>query len=138
MTRSGGSKRFVPSKSADADWTRTPAALFASIVLGCASIGGLAWSMARTIEHDASVITQAKMIEAGEPLPSAIVRVEINSANAAQLDLLPAIGPKLALRIVEDRVANGRFETLKDLDRVKGIGPKTLEKIRPRVVIADE
>ena len=94
--------------------------------------------MTRTVERDALVMTQIETIEAGEPLPSAIVRIEINSANAAQLDLLPAIGPKLALRIVEDRVANGRFETLNDLDRVQGIGPKTLEKIRPRVVIADE
>lgn len=94
--------------------------------------------MTRTIERDALVMTQIETIEAGEPLPSAIVQIEINSANAAQLDLLPAIGPKLALRIVEDRVANGRFETFNDLDRVHGIGPKTLEKIRPRVVIADK
>jgi competence protein ComEA len=44
---------------------------------------------------------------------------------------LPDIGPTLAGRIVESRAAEGAYLDHDDLMRVKGIGPKTLEKIRP-------
>lgn len=58
-----------------------------------------------------------------------------NSATLAQLDTLPGIGPVLAQRIVDARVLRP-FEKPDDLRRVKGIGPKTLEKIRPYLAIA--
>lgn len=64
----------------------------------------------------------------GQPAPTA--RLNINTASGAELELLPGIGPALAARILEDRQANGPFKTVDDLDRVKGIGPKTLERIR--------
>lgn len=57
-------------------------------------------------------------------------RMDVNSANAIELQLLPGIGPQLANRIVDDRNRNGPFESIEDLRRVKGIGPKTLEEIR--------
>jgi len=44
---------------------------------------------------------------------------------------LPGLGKTLAGRILADRQANGPFHDLEDLVRVSGIGPKTLEKIRP-------
>jgi len=57
--------------------------------------------------------------------------LDINTATAAQLNALPNIGPALAERIVGDREANGRFESIMDLDRVPGIGPRTIESLRP-------
>ena len=44
---------------------------------------------------------------------------------------LPGIGPTLAKRIVESRQAAGPFADQDDLRRVRGIGPKTMEQIRP-------
>ena len=56
--------------------------------------------------------------------------VDINTADVAQLQALPGIGPKIAQRIVEER-SRGQFQSVDDLRRVAGIGPKTLEKLRP-------
>jgi len=50
------------------------------------------------------------------------------------LQLIPGIGEVTARAIVEDRDANGYFRDLNDLMRVKGIGPKTIESIRPHVM----
>ena len=44
---------------------------------------------------------------------------------------MPGIGEVLAHRIVEDRALNGPFLELDDLRRVRGIGPVTLEKMKP-------
>ncbi len=59
--------------------------------------------------------------------------INVNTATAAELELLPGVGPVMAGRIIEDRQANGPFRSAADLDRVKGIGPKTLEKLTPLV-----
>ncbi len=52
-------------------------------------------------------------------------KVPVNRATQAELEALPGIGPTLAQRIIAGRP----YRSLKDLDRVKGIGPKTLEKL---------
>ena len=57
--------------------------------------------------------------------------IDVDRATAAELERLPGIGPSLASRIVADREQNGRFGTPDALRRVKGIGPRTLERIRP-------
>ena len=54
----------------------------------------------------------------------------VNLEPAAELTALPGIGPVLAGRIVRDRKQHGRFLTLGDLSRVKGVTPKTLEKLK--------
>ena len=59
--------------------------------------------------------------------------VNINTASAAELEELPGIGPVLAARIVADRERNGLFKSVDDLDRVSGIGPATLARLRPLV-----
>ncbi len=59
--------------------------------------------------------------------------INVNTATAAELELLPGIGPVMAQRIIDDRATNGPYRTPADLDRVKGIGPKTLEKLTPLV-----
>lgn len=54
-----------------------------------------------------------------------------NQATAADFEALPGIGPVLSQRIIEDRSRNGSFSSLDDLQRVRGIGPTTLERIAP-------
>ncbi len=56
--------------------------------------------------------------------------VSVNWASAAELAALPGIGPVLAERILKDRKLHGRYLTLSDLKRVKGMTPKTLGKLQ--------
>ncbi|MBV2209083.1 MAG: ComEA family DNA-binding protein [Thermomonas sp.] len=63
-------------------------------------------------------------------------KVNINTADAATLDrVLLNIGPAKAQAIVEYRTANGAFRSPEQLALVKGIGLKTVEKNRDRIVI---
>jgi competence protein ComEA len=55
----------------------------------------------------------------------------INQADWPELAELPEIGPTLARRIVESRESAGPFADHEDLRRVRGIGPLTLERMRP-------
>lgn len=64
---------------------------------------------------------------------AAAQRLNINEANAEQLASLPGIGPSKAEAILTNREANGRFNSLDDLQRVKGIGAKTAERLAPLV-----
>lgn len=68
---------------------------------------------------------------ASSPAASSPRLIDINSATQAQLELLPRIGPALAQRIIEERTRNGPFRSLRDLERVRGIGEKTVEALSP-------
>lgn len=70
--------------------------------------------------------------------PASLVRlININTASQSELELLPRIGPAMATRIIEYRDQHGPFRRAEDLDRVKGIGPKTLEKLLPLVTTGE-
>jgi competence protein ComEA len=61
--------------------------------------------------------------------------VDLNGASEAQLQEVPGIGPSLAKRIVEFRKENGPFKTVEDLLKVRGIGEKSFERLRPHVTV---
>jgi competence protein ComEA len=65
-------------------------------------------------------------------------KVNVNSADASQLALLPRVGPAIAQRIVDYRKQNGPFKKPEDLMLVRGIGEKTYELLKPYVVTAGE
>lgn len=69
-----------------------------------------------------------------EPAPAPIVTpagpVRINVAGVEELQRLEGIGPVMAERILKYRLTYGPYRTLKDLEKVKGVGPKTVEKNR--------
>jgi competence protein ComEA len=67
---------------------------------------------------------------AADPAPSGPA-VNINTASAESLDALPGIGPSLAAKIILDREQNGAYASCDDLARVSGIGPSTVEKLKP-------
>lgn len=62
-------------------------------------------------------------------------KVILNRASAAELTQLPGIGQKRAEKILELRQKLGRFKKPADLLRVKGIGPKGLQKMLPHLVL---
>lgn len=62
--------------------------------------------------------------------------IDINSATVEELQTLPGIGPKLSQAIIETR-SLGRFQSVEDLRRVRGIGVKTLDRMRPHVTVGE-
>lgn len=63
-------------------------------------------------------------------------RIDPNTAPADELERLPRVGPALARRIIAERERGGAFRTLADLDRVTGIGERTLEMLAPHLDVA--
>jgi competence protein ComEA len=62
-------------------------------------------------------------------------RININTASAAELEALPRVGPALAQRIVDYRVAHGPFRAIEDVMQVNGIGPATFGQIKDLITI---
>jgi competence protein ComEA len=72
------------------------------------------------------------LVEADQPQQGLVrFQVDINTADQPELIQLPGIGDTLARRIIETRQTAGLFVELDDLRRVKGIGPKIMERLRP-------
>lgn len=68
-----------------------------------------------------------KLVAGDEPL-------DVNRATLTELQRLPGVGPSLAARIVERREVKP-FDSVDDLRKVKGIGPKILQGMRPVVTV---
>ena len=61
--------------------------------------------------------------------------VNVNQASAAELQLLPGVGPARAQAILELRQRRGGFQSLDDLTGIEGIGPASLRAMRPHLVL---
>ena len=75
---------------------------------------------------------------AGDPVADATVPegpVNVNTATADQLDVLPGVGPTTAAAIVAHREQHGPFQTIDQLGDVHGIGPAKLEALRGLVTV---
>ena len=59
--------------------------------------------------------------------------INVNAADAEELCELPGVGACYAGRIVAYREAHGPFEKPEDLAAVRGIGPRTVERLKPYV-----
>lgn len=88
------------------------------------------------VEPSAPDISENSLLssETGEREVLVEKSIDINSADAEELDKLPGIGPVLAGRIIEYREENGGFADIEELLFVEGIGEKTLEKLRDFIV----
>lgn len=61
--------------------------------------------------------------------------ININTASETELEQLPGVGPVTGAAIIEYRTKNGPFASVDELDNVSGIGPATLEEIRPMATV---
>jgi competence ComEA-like helix-hairpin-helix protein len=99
----------------------------------------LADSLAAAVPADAPSAEAAETPSADadaavRPVRAAVtLYVNLNTATQAELEALPRIGPKTAERILELRARQGAFARPEDLTRVRGIGPKTMDRLRPLV-----
>ena len=97
----------------------------------------------KTIRRTTAAVALAALLAAfGAPLAAAAEstqgQVNVNSASADQLALLPRVGPATAERIVEFRKENGPFAAAEDLMLVRGIGEKTFALMEPYVAISGD
>lgn len=60
--------------------------------------------------------------------------VNVNTASLEELRALPGVDEKIAAEIIKER-QEGPFETVEDIKKVKGIGDKKLEKLRPLITV---
>jgi competence ComEA-like helix-hairpin-helix protein len=74
-------------------------------------------------------VAQAKKSPPSKP-------IDLNAANAKELQELPGIGPVTAQRIIDMRQKSGRFKRVEDLLAIRGISQKKLDALRPYVTIS--
>lgn len=68
----------------------------------------------------------------------ALAAVNINTATQSELEAVKGLGPAKAKAIIAYRQQNGAFKTLDDLDKVKGFGKASVEKLRSELSVGDD
>lgn len=125
--------------------TRTASAPLAALfaVLAALALVGLArgWGGAAPPPAPVPIAVDAGVAPDAGPSPEQVLRLlaerpmDLNAASARDLELLPGIGPTLAARIVEER-DHAEFDAVAELTRVRGIGPRTLERLAPLLTVS--
>lgn len=99
--------------------------LAAGVAIGLVAMAGwlavIAGRPAGVVDHDTPPTIEPRFT------------VNVNAAGADELATLPGLGATTAARIVEHRRLHGPFESLDDLLDVDGIGPATLDRLRPHL-----
>ena len=116
------------------------AALGLTAVFLALMVGYFLGARQRTVPYrvDAQSTAQETLPPAATPAPAPVVRVNINTATAQELETLPGIGAKRAADIVADRTGNGPFLHVEDITRVKGIGQGTLEHLLDYITVDED
>jgi competence protein ComEA len=96
--------------------------------------------MNRKLGRALSALVLALLLAAGTALaaPKLTGVVNVNTATATQLTLLPGVGEARARAIIATRDQRGGFKRIEDLLEVKGIGDASLAKLRPYLSISGE
>ena len=93
------------------------------------------YSVADADSYEGADVIHAGDKKSSKPKELRLHSININTASQKQLEQLPRIGPATAKNILEYRKENGSFKSLEELTKVKRIGPKTLELIKPYLTI---
>ena len=89
------------------------------------SVAPIEMGVAFGVEPTASNMARQQQVE----------QINVNTADAAKLQEIPGIGEALAARIIAFRDEHGPFEKVDDLLNVRGIGVKSLDKLRPYLTV---
>jgi len=81
----------------------------------------------------ATACAVALAAQAADSQPGLTGQVNVNTATAEELQLLPGVGAARAAALIELRKQRGGFQSLEQLKEVKGIGDASLERLRPYV-----
>lgn len=89
-------------------------------------------------DDDSAQSSESETTDGAEPSTTVVPDdglIDLNTADAQELDTLPGVGPAIAQRILDHRASIGRFTSVDQLLDVKGIGMKTLDKMRAQVTV---
>ncbi len=119
-------------KAIESNWGLSVRDCWALLVLSVGCVGLSVWQWGQ-------ISGWGKLPVEVQRLPERVYdyRIDINQATWAELMQLPGVGKTLAGRILEYRENHGPLENLDQLDNVKGIGPKTLQKLKPWLIVRD-
>ena len=99
------------------------------------AVGVLLGSLPEWAEEQSEPGVVSSGPDSARVVESDLYPIELNRASVRLLEQLPGIGPSKARAIVEYREANGAFRSLDDLRHVRGIGVRTVERLRELVVV---
>jgi competence protein ComEA len=117
VARAGG---LLPGLEADSQWEKVLAEHGARIEIGVDQAGRTTLRLRQMVA--------STLLALGIP-------VDLNRVSAADLALIPGVSRSLGERIVAERARRGGYSSLEELDEVKGVGPATLERLRPYLVV---
>lgn len=86
------------------------------------------WTLAQAVRVLAAGLDRHATLPRAPVVPH---RIDPDRASLPELRLLPGIGPERAEAIVLERVRGGPFGSAEALERVPGIGPGTIARVRP-------
>ncbi|MDQ4065838.1 MAG: ComEA family DNA-binding protein [Actinomycetota bacterium] len=102
------------------------AADLTSVNLAAPAVDGAQIALARIVRATSKAPT---------PLVSSPAQVNLNTADQAALESIPGVGPVTATAILSHRSEIGAFTSLDQLLDVDGIGPATIESLRPYITL---
>jgi competence protein ComEA len=114
-----------PASNSPAAWP--PAAQRAAVGLLVLAISLIGWHR----------LSATRWFTQPTTLEPATLRVDLNDADEAALRQLPGVGEALARRILKRREQLGAFSNVDDLRGITGIGPATLDRLRPLVQVGE-
>ena len=86
---------------------------------------------------ESSFTAEREAPAAGDNAPATAIvgKININTADAGELEKLEDIGPVLAERIITYREETGGFKKIEDITKVQGIGAAVFESIRDYICV---
>jgi competence ComEA-like helix-hairpin-helix protein len=95
--------------------------------------------LAQQAEQPAKPATAEKAAKPAKPAKPALTgKININTATADQIAMLPGVGPKKAQGLVDYRSKNGNFKNIEDLQKVPGIKQKKIDKVKDYLIFDGE